>query len=68
MQITIYTMEECFGCEEIKRWLDDRNMMYEELPLSEHPTGETTAPAVIVDGEEITPRQLCQRLLALDFE
>jgi glutaredoxin 3 len=60
--VQIYTTEYCYYCRVAKSLLDDANIPYEEINISQTPqmrdalvqkTGEWTVPQVFVDGEYI---------------
>jgi glutaredoxin 3 len=61
-KIEIYTTDYCYYCRVAKSLLDERQIPYEEINISQIPemrdvlvgkTGEWTVPQIFVDGEYI---------------
>jgi glutaredoxin 3 len=61
-KVEIYTTDYCYYCRVAKSLLDERQIPYEEINISQTPemrdvlvgkTGEWTVPQIFVDGEYI---------------
>lgn len=61
--ITIFTTNTCAYCVMVKRWLQSKDMTYEEVNLDEHPerqkeafelSGQLAVPVTIVTKEDDT--------------
>lgn len=57
-KITVYSKPFCGGCDLTKKWLEDHNVPYEAIDVTDHPTaiftitshGHQSLPVVSVNG------------------
>lgn len=60
-RVVVYTQDGCSHCHQVKRWLGERGVAFEERHISRHPEyleelvrrGHRAVPVVVVGGREI---------------